>query len=181
MDKKTQRLSKEDREDQILKAALGLFVEKGYKGTTTIDIANRAEISEVTLFRYFDSKKEIFLKCVLPVLTETLEESLYFHNDNKEVALKRFLMNRISLVSENSQVVKLILMENQVNEDFKEIDFIKTIGQIISNGINQFGFENRNQTFVKRLIMGSVLSFLYLPDEEKSIEAFVDELIGVLN
>ena len=66
-DKKT-RLSKEERQAQIIEAAMELFIEKGYKSTTTFEIADAAGISEVTLFRNFDSKKDIFLMGVIPVL-----------------------------------------------------------------------------------------------------------------
>ncbi len=54
-------MNKEDREKELLQAALNVFIEKGYKGTTTAEIAKKADISEVTLFRYFKSKDEIFI------------------------------------------------------------------------------------------------------------------------
>ena len=53
-----------------------VFVEKGFKGSTTIEIAKAADISEVTLFRYFKSKQEIFLQGIEPILFNTLEGSL---------------------------------------------------------------------------------------------------------
>lgn len=44
----------------ILKAAQELFAERGYAKTTTRDIAKQARASEVLLFRYFNSKAELF-------------------------------------------------------------------------------------------------------------------------
>lgn len=37
-------------------AALALFTERGYEGTTTAEIARRAGVSEMTLFRHFATK-----------------------------------------------------------------------------------------------------------------------------
>ncbi len=44
-------------EETILAAAADLFAERGYQGTTTSAIAERAGVNEVTLFRRFGSKQ----------------------------------------------------------------------------------------------------------------------------
>jgi AcrR family transcriptional regulator len=44
-------------EETILDAATALFGERGYQGTTTAAIAERAGVNEVTLFRRFGSKQ----------------------------------------------------------------------------------------------------------------------------
>jgi AcrR family transcriptional regulator len=46
-------------EPQILQAAAELFAERGYRGTTTVAIAERAGINEVTLFRKFGTKQGV--------------------------------------------------------------------------------------------------------------------------
>lgn len=48
----------------ILQAARELFAERGYAKTTTRDIAKRARASEVLLFRYFNSKAELFEEAI---------------------------------------------------------------------------------------------------------------------
>src|SRR5687768_4434704 len=45
--------------ERILQAALRLFAENGYEGTTTRDIAHTAEIATGTLFNYFPTKEAI--------------------------------------------------------------------------------------------------------------------------
>lgn len=63
--------------DKILKSALKLFSKKGYLGTTTKEIAKEARIAEVTLFRYFISKENLFIEVLksqsfLPTLKELI-------------------------------------------------------------------------------------------------------------
>lgn len=45
--------------NQITKAALGLFIRKGIKATTTREIATKAGIAEGTIYRHFKSKNDI--------------------------------------------------------------------------------------------------------------------------
>jgi len=47
-------------EARIVEAAVQLFARNGYKGTSTRDIARLARVNEVTLFRYFPHKADMF-------------------------------------------------------------------------------------------------------------------------
>lgn len=47
---------------RIIEAAKDLFMENGFKGTTTKMIAEEAGVNEATLFRHFKSKEGIFLE-----------------------------------------------------------------------------------------------------------------------
>ncbi len=49
-----------DQKNKIVHVAGQLFAHQGYHGTTTREIARIAEISENTLFRYFDHKEDLF-------------------------------------------------------------------------------------------------------------------------
>lgn len=53
-------LRKSSRTEKIVTAAAHLFASQGFHGTTTREIAERADVSENTLFRHFNGKKEIF-------------------------------------------------------------------------------------------------------------------------
>jgi AcrR family transcriptional regulator len=48
------------RREQILRAAVELFSRKGFKGTTTKEIANASGVSEAMVFRHFASKDELY-------------------------------------------------------------------------------------------------------------------------
>jgi AcrR family transcriptional regulator len=51
-------------EVRIVEAAAQLFAHNGFKGTTTRDIAQLADLNEATLFRYFPRKPELFWAAV---------------------------------------------------------------------------------------------------------------------
>src|SRR5437867_11834161 len=50
--------------DKILRAATELYAETGFRGTTTRQIAQRAGVNEVTLFRQFGSKTALFSEAI---------------------------------------------------------------------------------------------------------------------
>ena len=58
----------------ILDAAHDLFASNGYRGTSTREIADRAGVAEVLLFRNFGSKAELYSTAVVLPLTEFLNE-----------------------------------------------------------------------------------------------------------
>ena len=53
-------MSGEDRRQSIIDAALDLFAEKGFNGTRTREIAQKAGISETLIFQHFKSKEELY-------------------------------------------------------------------------------------------------------------------------
>lgn len=53
---------REARRNLILDAAERLFVEKGYAETSISDIAARADFSRTSVYQYFASKEEIYLR-----------------------------------------------------------------------------------------------------------------------
>ncbi|MCV7281775.1 TetR/AcrR family transcriptional regulator [Mycolicibacterium flavescens] len=60
--------------DRLLKAAHELFTDLGYRATTTKEIAARAQVAELTLFRHFGSKVEVFEASVLAPLKSYIEQ-----------------------------------------------------------------------------------------------------------
>jgi len=45
---------------EILEAAIQLFAAKGFRGTTTRDLASKADVNEAMIFRYFTNKTELY-------------------------------------------------------------------------------------------------------------------------
>src|SRR5215470_19366120 len=56
----TQRCSAEARRQQIVSVAADLFSKRGFSGTTTKEIAERAGVSEAIIFRHFATKRDLY-------------------------------------------------------------------------------------------------------------------------
>ncbi|MGO1580133.1 TetR/AcrR family transcriptional regulator [Anaerosalibacter sp. Marseille-P3206] len=182
MEKTNKRMTREERRKQILESALKVFIEKGYNGSTTLDIAKKADISEVTLFRYFDSKKQMFMEAIEPILITSLKESLVESQGLEPMEkLEYILKNRIKFISQHNKVIKLILMESQVNPEVADFDFIKQITSMLKDSIRDTDIDLEDEDFSIRLMMGSILSFLYLPKiKDNEIDSYVEKLIDTI-
>ena len=60
----TRQEQKEQRRQEIMYAALDLFVKKGYAATKIADIAKAASMSVGLLFHYFESKEKLYEELV---------------------------------------------------------------------------------------------------------------------
>ena len=176
------RMNKEDRKEQILDAAMAVFTEKGFIGSTTLEIAKAADVSEVTLFRYFASKQEMFLQGIEPILFNTLEGSINTSTElSAEAKLEHILYERIRFISSNYKIVKLILTEAPLLTELGRESFIKRILQILETMLLQIGVSISDKEFALRLLMGSILSFLYMPEpNEKQIKDYVSKIVTLI-
>lgn len=99
--------------EKILRTAIKLFSEKGYLGATTKEIAKEAGIAEVTLFRYFPSKENLFEETLsvysfLPVLKNLLPK---LHNVPFEEALKIIALEFLNTLESKKYLIKIMHSE----------------------------------------------------------------------
>ncbi|MDH4288584.1 MAG: TetR/AcrR family transcriptional regulator, partial [Aquincola sp.] len=66
---------KEARPQELLDAALALFVEKGFSATRAEEVAQRAGVSKGTLYLYYPSKEELFKAVIAQSLGARIEQS----------------------------------------------------------------------------------------------------------
>ena len=61
---------------RVLKAATTLFAAKGFHETSTREVARKARVNEITIFRHFKSKQELYLQVLNSRLGLMVPESL---------------------------------------------------------------------------------------------------------
>lgn len=106
-------------EDKILNAAIVLFSQKGYSAVTTKEIAKEAGLSEMTLFRHFESKQNLFEKAFdkfvfspkFIALFESLEWDL-------ERDLNKICSSYQDTLSKNQKIILMHFKNEELNPDF---------------------------------------------------------------
>ncbi len=61
---KRQRMTRSERELQLLEVATGIFVGKGYQGATMEDISLAAKVSRPVVYSHFPTKDDAYLACL---------------------------------------------------------------------------------------------------------------------
>ena len=85
---------KQARPQELLNAALELFVEKGFSATRSEEVATRAGVSKGTLYLYFPSKEELFKAVVRNNLASLIAEGQHIADqfEGSSAQLLRLLM-----------------------------------------------------------------------------------------
>lgn len=158
------RLTKTLRQAQIKAEALNVFIEHGYKATTTQDLAKAADISEVTLFRLFESKQDLFMACIKPILDQSL--TLLARSPQSADPWSDFedaLMARVLFISENKGVFKLLLMETSMIPQGEGI--LNRMADSLSDILKSYGLLDPDLGV--RLLVGYFLTQLFMPDSDE--------------
>ncbi len=66
------RMRAKDRRRQLLEVAAGLFSVRGFRGTTTAELAKAAGITEPILYRHFENKLDLFITLIEEVGHEVI-------------------------------------------------------------------------------------------------------------
>jgi AcrR family transcriptional regulator len=108
---------KDARPQELLAAALALFVERGYAATRLDDVAARAGVSKGTLYLYFASKEELFRAVVrenlVPVLDEA-EQIIDAYAGDSASLLREFILGWWQRIGDTplSGLTKLMMAES---------------------------------------------------------------------
>jgi AcrR family transcriptional regulator len=70
------RMPKQERQEQIIQGAMRIFADKGFRDTTTREIAQRLGISEALMFKYFPSKEALY-RAIIKKRIDRAEEMLF--------------------------------------------------------------------------------------------------------
>ena len=113
--------SEEDTRQRILDAALRLFADRGYDGTTTKDLATAAHVAEGTLFRHFPSKKNILIEVAslgwVEILTDLLTE---LSEMGSYKAVDRVMKRRMLNFQKNNALMRVCFMEAQFHPELRD-------------------------------------------------------------
>jgi AcrR family transcriptional regulator len=96
--------------EKILKAARNLFGNKGFKGTTTQEIATLAEINHSLIFHYFKTKEGLWIAVKEDIEREHMESySLKLSTEESfDQFLKHLIHNYISFYKNNPDIKKIL-------------------------------------------------------------------------
>ena len=109
---------------KTLEAAIILFGKKGYNGTSTLEIAKAAGVSQATVFKYFRTKEDLLISIIAPILPRLFSNFLGRVKNINTITVKEIIhyivRDRFRFMKENKDIIKIIFSEILTNEQLKQ-------------------------------------------------------------
>lgn len=179
----------------LLDASAELFAQRGYRGTTTRDIAAAAGITERTLFRHVPSKAVLFREAVIAPVDAFVQEFTAGWNDRprgsreSEVEVREFYANLLAVIDEERSLLLALLAAlayESHDDDFPDLQLtfaplLDTLAEVlvVESALRGWTVEPR---VAVRLIVGMALSvsvhrdWLFAGEEMPERDHLVDQL-----
>jgi len=167
-----ERLKGDERRRMIIDAALALFSTKGFRGTTTKEIATAAGCSEATIFKYFASKDELYSAILEAKATidETMARAAEAASHGDDVGVFRAVgLEALTRTEQDPSLMRLLLFSalerHELSHRFFESqvwrlhEFLSNyIAQRIADGI----FRPVNPLLAARGFVGMIVHYLLI-------------------
>ncbi|HVX63439.1 MAG TPA: TetR/AcrR family transcriptional regulator [Pirellulales bacterium] len=111
-----------DRCEEILDTATRLFAQHGFAGTDTQMLADALHVGKGTLYRYFPSKRELFLAAAdrgIRKLCEHIEASIADIEDPPE-RISKVVYSYLGFFADHPELVELLIHERSQFKDRKK-------------------------------------------------------------
>jgi len=119
------KLQREQENKQfILNAAEGVFAKKGFSLATMDEIAEAAQFSKATLYRYFQSKQELFMEIILSCYDEVHKNSIKIKEKDMDSSLKLRELIRYILgyYQRKKNLTRIFILEQSAMKRMLKID-----------------------------------------------------------
>jgi len=163
---------KEARPQELLAAALDIFVERGFAAARLEDVAARAGVSKGTLYLYFDSKESLFKSVVrtnmLPLLEEA-EGMVDRYEGHSADLLRDLILGWWASVADTklNGISKLMMAESGNFPELAQFYHAEvitrcnaTIVRMLERGIRRGEFRAIDAEHMKRVIVAPVLMLM---------------------
>jgi AcrR family transcriptional regulator len=165
---------KERKKENIRQAAFDLFAAYGVQKVSIAEIAEKAKVSQVTIYNYFGSKDELLRNVILVLLDKRLQEDTAAIESNLPFPekIEIFISERTSELSAlNPDFLKSMMSRDpvirQIAEDFTKNKYIPLMLKLIEKGKAE-GYIHHN------ISNEAILLYINMFREGKHSDAFLD-------
>jgi AcrR family transcriptional regulator len=121
-----ERLTGEERRRVIVEAAVALFSQNGFRGTTTKQIAEAAGCSEATIFKHFTTKHELY-SAILEAksrIAETLAKAAHAAARKDDAGVFRAIgLESLTRTEQDPSLMRLLLFSALEGHDLSQLFF----------------------------------------------------------
>jgi AcrR family transcriptional regulator len=122
--KERKRQREQENKQFILNAAEKVFAKKGFAMATMDDIAEAAQFSKATLYRYFKSKQELFMEIILNTFDEAHRSSIKIKEKDlgSSEKLRELIHYILGYYQRKKNLSRIFIMEHAAMKKLLKID-----------------------------------------------------------
>ena len=187
------------RPDEVLDAALELFIANGFAATRVEDVARRAGLSKGAVYLYFPSKEALLeglvRRAVTPIATQALEQLGHFEGDPRIAISATLRMVATKLVDPKLIAIPRLIMREVVqfpelaimyrNEVLNHV--LPVAERLIARGIAQGYLRPVDPELTVRSIVGPIALHLILaevfqlvPEDGLAMDRLLENHLSIL-
>lgn len=187
MRRRSGKASTAEARTRILDAAMHLFAERGYSGTPTKAIAERAEVASGLVFYHFPTKRALLDALIAersfaPQLRELLAEA---DPDDPRGTAVTILRRLFAMLAEQREMASIVVQASQGSTpgwvEFAELfrAEIDATGDYLSAAVGPERLDRQHaRTMAKALLATGFFCTIMVPDEDP--DRFVQDLVDVM-
>ncbi len=166
----------ENRKDEIIKTAAGLFKKKGYSAVTMRDIAQTMGIKAASLYNHIQSKQDILNSIVISIAQEFTKgmETIKATNSGNLEKLHQIVLLHVDITAKNTY--QMASLNNDWMHLESQLDYYlqlrnayeKDVMDIIKAGIESNEIIDANPEIIMFSILSTLRSlYLWIPKKEE--------------
>lgn len=160
----------EERRRQIIVEAIRCFAARGFRGTTTRELAARVGITEAALYRYFPSKEALYQaiideKIAAPDVVETLQDAASRGDDR--AVFSGLARSFLASVEADPSFLRILLYTGLEDHALSEAFFERRVRRLrefvagyIARRTAEGAFRAHDPKLAARAFLGMVMDFL---------------------
>ncbi|MCE5214116.1 MAG: TetR/AcrR family transcriptional regulator [Methanobacterium sp.] len=177
----------DETEKKLLNAALNVFAKKGRDAATTKAIAEKAGRTEMTLFRKFGTKKNLYEMVMLQNMEkiqksiESIVKDLDGKYKNSDEFLEIYIQEMLVFYKDNIEAINLIINDNNSAVDDQMGDIYNYIGDFLARNIPDTELDSKTLViYINSFIYCLSLDIYYGRNDdviyEEKVEKFINNL-----
>lgn len=163
-----QRLSSTERRAAIVRTAMNLFAQNGFRGTTTRELAAAVGVSEPVLYQHFPSKSDLYTAIVEQMVSDVAEgfrELLLLPNENvpEEEYFQQLGEQLLEWYLDGARNMRLLLFSALEGHELAQlwhskatVHFAGAVEGYLKSRAERQGYEIGNATVAARAFIGMV-------------------------
>jgi TetR/AcrR family fatty acid metabolism transcriptional regulator len=189
---RTRRLPRDERISKIMAVTRAMLAEKGYENIVTAEVAERCGVSEATIYKYFDSKRDLLMRVAEQWFEDLLrEDQRSVAGQSALEALRQLVWRNLSVVRREPALTRFVLLDLRPDPAYRSMPvfelnrrFTVQVTQALRDGVKSGELQGDVPVALLRdMIFGCIehQTWAYLRGEgDFSVDAVADGIATVV-